>query len=213
MKAAPHANVTDPDSRIMKSRAGWLQGYNAQAVVSADGVIVAAGRDHLTPMTPTSSCPWCATPAPTSIRWESMNTIGTVLADAGYASETNLAADGPPRLIATANAHKLRQQTPRTISAERSAAPKELRPLDAMQHQLMTDEGAALYKLRSQTVEPVFGQIKEARGLRRFRRRGLPAVTGEWNFACTVHNTLKLIRHRQRSALLRGQCRARSRSS
>ena len=81
-------------------------------------------------------------------------------------------------------------------------APEGLRPHDAMQYQLMTVEGAALYKLRSQTVEPVFGQIKEARGLRRFRRRGLTAVAGEWNFACAVHNTLKLIRHRKRSLLL-----------
>ena len=57
---------------------------------------------------------------------------------------------------------------------------------------LGTDEGKAAYKLRKQTVEPVFGQIKEAKGFRRFLRRGLPAVSAEWSFLCTVHNLLKL---------------------
>ena len=200
VKVAPQANVTDPDSRIMKSRAGWLQGYNAQAVVSADGVIVAAGvttnaddTNEFVPMVRDA----CANLAAVGVN----DTIGTVLADAGYSSETNLAADGPPRLIATANAHKLRRKL-REQSPLSGPPPPGLRPHDAMQHQLMTVEGAALYKLRSQTVEPVFGQIKEARGLRRFRRRGLRAVAGEWNFACAVHNTLKLIRHRKQAALL-----------
>lgn len=199
-KAAPTANITDPDSRIMKSRAGWVQGYNAQAVVSADGVIVAAGvttnaddTNQFVPMVRDA----CANLAAAGVN----DPIGTVLADAGYASDTNFTADGPPRLIATAKAHKLRQKL-RAQPPVTGPPPQEASPHEAMQHRLMTDEGAALYKLRSQTVEPIFGQIKEARGLRRFRRRGLASVTGEWNFACAAHNTLKLFRHHRRSALL-----------
>ena len=93
-KTPPQANVTDPDSRIMKSRAGWLQGYNAQAVVSADGVIVAAGvttnaddTNEFVPMVRDT----CANLAAVGIN----DTIGTVLADAGYSSEANLTAMGP----------------------------------------------------------------------------------------------------------------------
>jgi transposase len=197
---APLANVTDPDSRIMKSRAGWLQGYNAQAVVSADGVIVAAGVTTNADDT-NQFVPMVADTCTNLVSVGIDEPIGIVLADAGYASETNFTADGPPRLIATTKAHKLRQKL-REQPPLSGPPPPRARPHDTMQHQLLTVEGTALYKLRSQTVEPVFGQIKEARGLRRFRRRGLASVAGEWNFACAVHNTLKLIRHRRRSALL-----------
>jgi transposase len=196
IKAAPQANVTDPDSRIMKSRVGWLQGYNAQAVVTADGVIVAAAvtncaddTHEYVPMVTGA----CANLASVGVE----DPIGTVLADAGYCSDTNLTAEGPPRLIATTKAHKLRQKLRDQHTPPSGPPPPGASPQAAMQHRLMTDEGAALYKLRSQTVEPVFGQMKEARGLRRFRRRGLAAVTSEWHFACTVHNTLKLLRHHQ----------------
>jgi hypothetical protein len=64
-----------------------------------------------------------------------------------------------------------------------------------MRQWLTTPAGRALYILRKMTVEPVFGQIKEARGIRRFRLRGLQSVQGEWKLICATHNLLKLFRH------------------
>jgi hypothetical protein len=65
-----------------------------------------------------------------------------------------------------------------------------------MREILASKEGKARYALRRSTVEPVFGQIKEARGIRRFRLRSLVKVTSEWRFICATHNLLKLFRHR-----------------
>lgn len=192
-KTSPKANVTDPDSRIMKSRTGWIQGYNAQAVVSVDGIIVAAAVTNSAddthqygPMVDDA----CNNLASVDLN----NQLGTVVADAGYWSHANATAEGPSRLIATTKAHKLRRKQ-RDQAAPEGPPPADATPREAMEHRLLTSDGAELYKLRSQTVEPVFGHIKEARGLRRFRRRGLAAVTSEWHLACAVHNTLKLLRH------------------
>lgn len=192
-RASARVNTTDPDSRIMKTRSGWVQGYNAQAVVTADQVIVAAavtdqGNDveQFVPMTEETATNLVAVGVDEE--------IGIVLADAGYFSDDNATAEGPDRLIATAKSWTLAQKEPTAGEPPDDASPKA-----AMEHRLCTEEGRALYKLRSQTVEPVFGQIKEARRLRRFRRRGLAAVGAEWNMACAAHNLLKLFRARQRA--------------
>jgi len=76
--------------------------------------------------------------------------------------------------------------------------PVNASPLEAMEHRLRTAEGAAAYAMRSQTVEPVFGAIKENLGFRRFARRGLAAAESEWNLVCAIHNLLKLFRHQVR---------------
>jgi hypothetical protein len=65
-----------------------------------------------------------------------------------------------------------------------------------MRQVLATEEGKARYALRKSTVEPVFGQIKEARGIRRLRLRGLQKAASEWKLICGTHNLLKLFRHR-----------------
>ena len=72
--------------------------------------------------------------------------------------------------------------------------PEDVAALDRMRHKLRTAEGRAIYARRKSTVEPVFGQTKEARGFRRFLLRGLEAVTGEWSLVCLTHNVLKLYR-------------------
>ncbi|HLG00307.1 MAG TPA: transposase [Acidimicrobiia bacterium] len=84
-------------------------------------------------------------------------------------------------------------------SALRGPPPEGATPAEAREHRLLTEEGEVFYKLRSQTVEPVFGQIKEPRGLRRFWRRGRAAVDSEWDFVCSVHNLLKLFGNCQRA--------------
>ena len=116
--------------------------------------------------------------------------IGTVLADAGYHSTANLTAPGPDRLIVSGKHRSVRQ-----AAAENPASgppPSNTSPREQMDHRLRTEEGRALYARRAVTVEPVFGQLKEARRFRRFARRGLTAAQAEWRLMATAHNLLKL---------------------
>ena len=190
------ANITDPDSRIMKTQAGYVQGYNAQAVVTEDQIIVAAevtqeenDIKQLHPMLERVQANLKAIAYPHAVR--------TALADAGYCSEANLlAADpaGPALLVATNKDWKqrkaLREQPP-----PRGRSPKGLTARDRMERTLLTKRGRRLYKKRGQTVEPVFGQIKSARGCDGFMRHGTAACDSEWKLLCATHNLLKLWRH------------------
>ena len=193
---AAKANVTDPDSRSMKTQAGYVQGYNAQAVVTEDQIIVAAevtqeANDikQLHPMLERAQANLMALGHPKAIT--------TALADAGYCSEANLMAAapaGPALLIATNKDWKqrkaLREQPP-----PRGRCPTGLTARDRMERTLLTKRGRRLYKKRGQTVEPVFGQIKSARGCDGFMRRGTAACANEWKLLCAAHNLLKLWRH------------------
>ena len=120
--------------------------------------------------------------------------LGTVLADAGYWSEANATAPGPDRLIATSKDWKQRRAA-REMGTTTGPAPEDATTLEAMEHRLRTEEGAAAYGQRSCTVEPVFGQAKENRGIRRFMRRGLVAAESEWALVCATGNILKLYGH------------------
>lgn len=189
----PKANTTDPESRIMKTAAGWLQGFNAQAAVNANQVVVATKvtQDHndvaqLIPMMEAVA----ATAAAAGIDQH----IGTVLADAGYWSETNATAPGPDRLIATTKDWKQRKAAAE-LGTTQGPPPDNATPVEAMEHRLRTAEGHAAYALRSCTIEPVFGQAKENRGMRRFMRRGLAAAESEWSLICATANLLKLFAH------------------
>lgn len=187
------ANTTDPESRIMKTASGWVQGYNAQAAVNEHQVVVAARvtQDHndvaqLVPMIEA---------AVTNGRAAGVaETIGTVVADAGYWSEDNATGPGPDRLIATTKDWKQRRAA-RQLGATTGPPPPEASPLEAMEHRLRTDDGARTYAVRSHTVEPVFGHAKENRGFRRFMRRGLDAANSEWALICATSNLLKLFGH------------------
>ncbi|MHB8339672.1 MAG: transposase [Mycobacteriales bacterium] len=196
--APTKANVTDPDSRIMKTKTGWVQGYNAQAAVNENQIVVAAvvtqdanDVNQYQPMVAAAQHALAAAGI--------TETIGLVLADAGYWSEDNATADGPDRLIATLKDWKQRRAA-RDMGTTTGAPPEDASALDAMEHRLRTPEGAAAYAQRSHTVEPVFGDHKENRGWLRFRRRGLGAVRSEWALMNTSHNLAKLFTH-QRPAL------------
>ncbi|MEO6197344.1 MAG: transposase [Dehalococcoidia bacterium] len=175
------ANVTDPDSRIMKTQAGYVQGYHAQAVVTEAQLIVAAEVTQeekdlkpLHPMLKRAQANLKAIAYP--------HTLGTALADAGYGSEANLtAADpaGPALLIATNKDWKQRQAL-REQPPPRGRAPKGLTARDRMERTLLTTRGRRLYTKRGQTVEPMFGQIKSARGCDGFMCRGTAACDSEW---------------------------------
>lgn len=191
--AAPQANVTDPDSRIMKTAKGWMQGYNAQAAVNEHQIVLAYAItqdandvNQYQPM---------VTATQTAVAAAGVtDPIGMVLADAGYRSEHNATAEGPDRLIATLKDCKQRRAA-RNLGTTTGPPPEDASPLDALQHRLRTPEGAERYALRSHTVEPVFGNHKKNRGQREFRRRGLSAVRSEWSLTNTVHNIAKLFDH------------------
>jgi hypothetical protein len=189
-KASAQRNFTDPDSHIMKSDGNMLQGYNCQAAVDSDHqVIVAMGVsnqppdvEHLEPMLErtianTGACP------------------KTFIADAGYWSEDNVSAcekRGADPHISTG-----RQKHGQPPPAICGPIPKGLDAKGKMARKLRKKEGREIYAKRKTIVEPVFGQTKEARGLRRFLLRGLEKVNSEWTIWGMTHNLNKLWRHQK----------------
>jgi transposase len=194
------ANTTDPASRILWTRQGYLQGYNGQLAVSSDQIILAAeltqdendvGQLH----------PMIAATEKALHGAGVSEAIGAVVADAGYMSDKNLAdADpaGPELLLATTSRHTQRAAQ-KEKGAPRGRIAQAATPRQRMARKLHTKRGQALYRRRAQTVEPVFGQIKDPRGIRRFMRRGLAACQSEWKLITATHNILKLFRHGQRA--------------
>jgi transposase len=190
--AEAKVNLTDPTSRIMSSPRGWLQGYNAQAAVALGGVVVAGTvtNDH----NDTAQClPMMAAVDANLAGVGVQEAVGVMLFDAGYLSIPNLAAPGPPRLIATAKSWKLRRAAIKN-GYVKGDPPPGASPIEVMEHRLRTEEGATLYGHRQHIVEPVFGHTKHNRGFSRFMRRGLPAAQAEWQLILTTHNLLKLYR-------------------
>lgn len=116
-----------------------------------------------------------------------------LLADAGYASEENFAAldeDDPDCYVATRNMKK----NPRPRTGRRGPLKKDATLVDRMDRKVSNKKGNALYRRRQAIIEPVFGQIKQARGIRGFCRRGKAAAESEWKLICGTHNLLKLYR-------------------
>lgn len=185
---APKAqyNFTDPDSRIMVDGAtkGFTQAYNAQAAVDGHAqVIVACGVTQAAPdveqFVPMVERVVQATgQAPTA-----------VTADAGYFSETNLGAPVVAGVDVYVPPDRLRH---RPVGV--AAPPPRIQSAVAVQmrEKLATPAGRVIYALRKTIVEPVFGQIKEIRGFRRFSFRGVLKVAAEWVLICLTHNLLKL---------------------
>ena len=191
------ANTTDPDSRFLHTRNGTVQGYNAQAVVTQDQVVVAAALtreandlQQLVPMLAAVDQALASAQIP--------DRPGTLLADSGYWSIANLTtvAEAPELLVWPA-------KTGRTGKPRKDGKPSASRSdglRTAMFARLASEQGKACYVERKQTVEPVFGQLKEQQGARRFTRRGLSACEAEWKLVCGTHNLLKLWRHTHRQA-------------
>ena len=193
--ATATANVTDPDSRIMKTQAGYVQGYNAQALVTEGQIVVAA---ELTQQANDIQQlhPMVAQARENLHTIGHLQTIGTALADAGYCSDANLTTVVPtgPELLVATNKDWKQRQAQREQPPPRGRIPAHLTPRERMERALLTKRGRRLYQLRGQTVEPVFGQIKTVRGCDRFMRRGEPACASEWKLLCATHNLLKLWR-------------------
>jgi hypothetical protein len=178
-------NFTDPDSRIMKTKDGFIQGYNAQAAVDgADQIIVAHG------LTNDGSDQAQLTPLLDAIQTHSGREPKEVSADAGYCSEANLAALAARGVRGYVASGRQRHGQAAATGRGRQQGPR----VQTMRQRLRRGGFRSRYRLRKQTVEPVFGQIKQARGFRQFLLRGLAAVQHEWALVCTAHNLVKLTR-------------------
>lgn len=257
-KTEPKVNLTDPQSRQMKVKDGFIQGYNAQAVATEDQVVLAAevtndGADQgqLKPMVEQTQDNLVTVGAPQGIE--------TVVADAGYLSRDNVTTDlGCDVLIAPASAARMlglkppdvaanwqhyrqrieeveaeadrrarlmkratsKQMTMKQVATELGISPAHayvlrnrfiaegrdgLRPRvplppreptgrDVMAARFLDPEARQIYARRAQIIEPIFGQTKAVRGIRRFMRRGLTACDAEWKLIMATHNVLKLWR-------------------
>ena len=186
-------NFTDPESRIMPdgaNKGSFVQGYNAQiAVDSAAQIIVAAeitqqtnDKQQLAPMLEQVEQNLGAKPQ-------------AATADAGYWSEEQLSDErvqGIDLHVATGKQKHGEADCQSTAPMNPSAPASSL--LEQMKQKLKTESGRAVYRRRKAIVEPVFGQIKERRGFRRFSFRGLEKVRAEWKLICLTHNLLKLFR-------------------
>jgi transposase len=182
--AKAQRNFTDPESRIMKTKDGFIQGFNAQAAVDAESQVIVAqdlsqcgsDKQQLKPMLD-------------AIKAANGRTPDQLSADAGYCSEANLEAVADTAIdayIATG-----RQKHGAADAGGEAEAKPETKTL-AMQQKLREGGFTGPYRLRKQTVEPVFGQIKQARSFRQFLLRGFDNVSAEWSLVCAVHNLLKL---------------------
>lgn len=189
------ANVTDPDSRIMKTRSGYVQGYNAQAAVTEGQVILAAE------VTQEANDAHQLHPVLERVD-ENLEAAGVAerpavaLADAGYCNEANVTGMKPegPELIAATTKDWKQRKAMREQPAPRGRIPRGLGWRERMERKLRTRRGRELYRKRGQTVEPVFGQVKEVRGCDRFLLRGADGASCEWKLICGTHNLLKLWR-------------------
>jgi transposase len=171
-------NFTDPESRIMKTKDGFIQGYNAQAAVDATAqVIVAHDLDAK------QSDQHQLTPLVDAVTSNMGKKPEQVSADAGYCSDANLAALEELGIDAYVAPGRAKHAHEGEGGGERVAAMRE--KIKAGGHE-------SPYRLRKQLPEPVFGQIKQARGFRQFLLRGVEKVKGEWGFICVAHNVLKL---------------------
>ena len=175
-------NFTDPQSRILKTKEGYIQGYNAQAAVDGKAQIILAHS-----VTQSMSDQDQLVPLIDGIKDNLGRKPKEASADAGYLSEANLEAlekRDVAAYIATGRA-KHPAGGERTITG----------PLTkAMRNKLKRAGWRSRYRFRKQLVEPVFGQIKQARGFRQFLLRGIENVKAEWALICTAHNLTKLAR-------------------
>jgi transposase len=179
-------NVTDPDSRNVKTPRGWVQGYNAQAATTEDQIVIAA-EVHVSSADFGQLGPMVAAARDELARAAVEQSPEVVLADAGYWHQVQmerLAAEGVTPLV------------PPDANKRAGTRPGWEGGLYAfMRRVLATDHGGALYARRKAMIEPVFADTKFNRRVDRFLRRGRAAARSEWRLTNAAHNLLKLWRH------------------
>jgi transposase len=190
-RAEDQVNLTDDESRIMKvPGGGFEQCYNAQAVVDTESMLVVVPY-----ITQATNDKQQIEPALTMIGAlpEGMNAPKSLLADTGYFSERNvdlcLDAKVEPFISIGRDAH---HPCWKARFTEPAPLPANATPVEKMKHTLKTKAGKAIYALRKQTVEPVFGIIKSVMGFRQFMLRGLENVGHEWTLVCLAWNLKRM---------------------
>jgi len=182
-------NFTDPDSRIMKDGAtkSFEQAYNAQVAVDSQAQIIVAAA-----VTQQANDQQQLVPMLEQVEQNLGQKPEKGSADAGYFSEANVTHDklNPIDLYVAPDREKPTESVPESHSSPSAEATVR----EQMRQKLKTPQGRALYKMRKAIVEPVFGQIKQVRGFRRFSFRGRDKVSDEWQVICLTHNLLKLFR-------------------
>jgi transposase len=184
-------NFTDPESRIMKAGGGFEQCYNAQAAVEVTTMLIVG--EHVTDQANDKQqlVPTLAVVSPV------IDQVAAILVDSGYYSENGVqtveSEERPPIVYAAMK----RQSHGRSVAqlevhADPPPPPPDASVAERMAHRLDTAEGKELYSLRKETVEPVFGIIKQAIGFRRFLLRGKEKVGLEWTLVTTSYNLKRL---------------------
>ncbi|MFG3594645.1 IS1182 family transposase [Bradyrhizobium sp. RDI18] len=179
-------NFTDPESRILKTKDGYIQGYNAQAAVDGAHQIIVAQT-----LTSSSSDQAQLAPLLDGIRANLGTNPDEVSADAGYCSDANLRTIKRRRIEGYIATGRQKHGT-KSATAKKASRPGSL--IARMSTKLKRAGYRSRYRLRKQIVEAVFGQIKQARGFRQFLLRGIEKVSAEWALICTAHNLVKLAR-------------------
>lgn len=183
-------NFTDPDSRIMRDGAtkSFEQSYNCQAVVESETQVILAEQ-----VTQQANDKQQVKPLLEQLKVNLDSRVPQELsADAGYFSEDNVNYIEGQKIEPYVATGRQKRGAPPAMPVEALAAGATIR--ERMAAKLQTPTGKKVYSRRKETVEPVFGQIKEARGIRRFLLRGLGSVQAEWSLICATHNLMKLFR-------------------
>jgi len=179
-------NFTDPESGILKTKDGFIQGYNGQAAVDGAHQIIVAQT-----LTNRSSDQAQLAPLLDGIRANLRRNPDEVSADAGYCSAANLHTIKRRHIEGYVATGRQKHGT-RSATTKKAAKPGSL--VARMSTKLKRAGYRSRYRLRKQIVEPVFGQIKQARGFRQFLLRGVEKVKAEWALVCTAHNLTKMAR-------------------
>jgi len=198
------ANTTDPECRVMKGPHNYFPGYNAQAMASQDGLIVAA--DVTSDGTDNHQFTGMVDQSLANLEAADLAEPDHVVADSGYYTNSNVTAETsdedtvegspPPERTRRPESFIPPSRDPRRQPIKtRGPIPRGATPAQVMERKLTTKRGSVIYETRARTIEPIFGQIKTVRGIDRFRRRGLAAARSEWRFIATTHNVLKMWRN------------------
>jgi transposase len=181
-------NFTDPESRIMKGADGFVQAYNGQAVVEQKCQLIVAQA-----VTQEANDKKQTLPMMEAIKEQAGQTPAQLLADSGYCSDENLKVleNKPVDVYIATGRQKHGKRGP---SCKPGPLPQGATRVDKMARKLQTKAGATVYAARKSIVEPVFGQIKQARSFRQFLLRGIRKVRAEWALVCATHNILKMYR-------------------
>lgn len=179
-------NFSDPESRIMKGSDGFVQAYNAQVAVESISQLIVGQTVTQEPNDKQQVAPMVA-----NIKKQAGKKPKEMLADSGYCSEQNLKYLEKKNIDAYVATDRQKHGSQR-VACKRGPLPKGATRVDKMKRKLQTKEGAEIYAARKSIVEPVFGQIKHARGFRQFLMRGVEKVKAEWALVCATHNILKI---------------------